>query len=280
MRKNIVVIFFGILVVLSLTSVSDKNELKKLPKGLRDRFSFVPAGLSHFETFSAATGSFYISKTEVSNAEYSIFLNDLLLTGKENDYKIAQIDSANWEGFGKYIQSYHSLPTYNNYPVVNISYEAATLYCEWLLRKYSNLKLKVRLPTREEWLKAAQGRFKYAKYSWGGFMVVNARGCELANFKNYSSHNIHFNDSLKTYQVIEVPSFRDNSSPAPVRSYHANDFYLFNMNGNAAEMVMEKGIAVGGSWLSTGYDIRNESIINYTKSSIAVGFRPVIILED
>ncbi|MEI8201577.1 MAG: hypothetical protein WCH34_01100 [Bacteroidota bacterium] len=50
---------------------------------------------------------------------------------------------------------------------------------------------------------------------------------------------------------------------------------IYNMCGNVAEMVAEKGIAVGGSWKDTGYDVRIESTINYSEPSPSIGFRPV-----
>ena len=48
------------------------------------------------------------------------------------------------------------------------------------------------------------------------------------------------------------------------------------MCGNVAEMISEKGIALGGSWKDTGYDVRIESTANYTEPSPTVGFRPMM----
>lgn len=45
------------------------------------------------------------------------------------------------------------------------------------------------------------------------------------------------------------------------------------MNGNAAEWVDEVGLAVGGSWYDTGYDVRNESLRQYNQPDPRVGFR-------
>jgi hypothetical protein len=59
----------------------------------------------------------------------------------------------------------------------------------------------------------------------------------------------------------------------PVTAYDPNGYGLYNMSGNVAEMVSEKGIARGGSWGSTGYDVRIASKIEFEELSCEVGFR-------
>ena len=52
---------------------------------------------------------------------------------------------------------YHWHPAYDNFPIVNITKEAMTLYCDWVTKKYNNIekrsfkKVKFRLPTEMEW---------------------------------------------------------------------------------------------------------------------------------
>jgi hypothetical protein len=52
------------------------------------------------------------------------------------------------------------------------------------------------------------------------------------------------------------------------------------MCGNAAEMINEKGIAVGGSWNDYGGDIHILSFTNYKGPAPTVGFRPVILVRE
>jgi len=59
-------------------------------------------------------------------------------------------------------------------------------------------------------------------------------------------------------------------------SYSANKFGLYNVCGNVAEMIVNEGIAVGGSWNSTGYDVRVMSVKKYFEPNPFVGFRPII----
>jgi formylglycine-generating enzyme required for sulfatase activity len=62
---------------------------------------------------------------------------------------------------------------------------------------------------------------------------------------------------------------------APVRSYWPNDYGIYNMNGNVAEMVADKDIVAGGSWNDTGYDVRNKSEKPYKGAARTIGFRVV-----
>jgi formylglycine-generating enzyme required for sulfatase activity len=62
---------------------------------------------------------------------------------------------------------------------------------------------------------------------------------------------------------------------APAESYSPNGYGLYNMNGNVAEMISDGDFAVGGSWNSPGYDIRNQSIKKFKGAHPTVGFRIV-----
>ena len=73
-----------------------------------------------------------------------------------------------------------------------------------------------------------------------------------------------------------MSSIGDNADVlAPSKSYWPNDFGIYNMNGNASEMISDGEFVVGGDWRSPGYDIRNESIKAYNGPSPEIGFRIV-----
>jgi len=51
------------------------------------------------------------------------------------------------------------------------------------------------------------------------------------------------------------------------------------MCGNVAEMVNGGELAVGGSFQSTGYDIRVQSTMPMEGYSAEIGFRPLLIMK-
>ena len=187
--------------------------------------------------------SLYASKYEVSNQLYGAFINSLKKNNKVDFLAIAKIDSLQWlskESYNKpYEYYYHLHPAFNDYPVVNITYEGAVLFCKWLTDEYNASpkrrfkKVICRLPSEKEWMTAPKGGSSSAKYSWeGNKYLINC---------NYRSAN---EDSVNYYTVS-------------VKTYQPNGFGLYNMCGNVAEMIQDKNIIKGGSWLDT---IENLSI--------------------
>ena len=61
------------------------------------------------------------------------------------------------------------------------------------------------------------------------------------------------------------------------KGHYPNEFGLYNVCGNVAEMVDERGIAYGGSFLDPGYDIRIDSETHYDAPSPKVGFRVIAV---
>ena len=84
----------------------------------------------------------YASKYEVSNKIYSDFILALKQKKEYEKLQIAQIDTLRWidkiSYNEPYVKYYHSHPAYFNYPVVNVSYDGAQLFCEWLTETYNN----------------------------------------------------------------------------------------------------------------------------------------------
>jgi formylglycine-generating enzyme required for sulfatase activity len=116
-----------------------------------------------------------------------------------------------------FIQSdYFTNATYSNYPVMNVSWEDAKAYCEWVER---------RLPTEAEWEMAARGEQGFV-YPWG-----NDFGDGPVNFcdKNCSfpSANLSFDDGFA--ETAPVGSFPNGTSP----------YGVLDMAGNVAEWVAD-----------------------------------------
>lgn len=270
---------------------SQNKSIFKLSKSISKQYAFIPMGSFKLDSTTVSCQAFYISKYEISNLQYREFLADLKRNNKIENLKTALIDSTKWRDdlmyFEPYVNLYHTHPAYNNYPVVNISQKAAELYCTWLSEKLNKenpeYNFTVRLPQRIEWLHAASSGFNLSEYSWGGPYLRNAKGILQCNFKNYGAEHIHYDRengiytiSKKPFNSSEINTISDNAfCTAPVNSYFPSSYGLYNMNGNVSEMTQE-GLACGGDWNCTGYDVRNESFYDFTESSPFVGFRPVI----
>jgi formylglycine-generating enzyme required for sulfatase activity len=179
-----------------------------------------------------------------------------------------------------YVEYYFRHPAYSGYPVVGLTYEQAVQYCKWRTervhvwmeiqsgkRSYEKIAepytgetiLEYRLPTRQEWEALAligpdqKLKEKYAEKNNSFF-----------NFKDLS------------------PSFSKNDSGDemdPVRSYLPNKLGLYNLFGNAAEMILEKGISKGGSWKDDQDYAGVWKDGSYSAPDSQTGFRCVCVMK-
>ncbi|MCB9227083.1 MAG: SUMF1/EgtB/PvdO family nonheme iron enzyme [Chitinophagales bacterium] len=208
----------------------------------------------------------FIDKYETSNADYNLFL-DYLKAKNEAQYLEASVKSSYWtemlnhgESFDAY---YNTHKAYNKYPVVNISFEAAEAYCQWLTEQYNNSderkynKVVFKLPSENEWTLAANGGNDKLEYPWGSHKISNNKGYYYCNFV------IKKDADIKTVT-------------APVHSYKKTVTGLYNISGNVAEMTNKNGTAIGGSWNDDSSKMKintSENISQYTHPMPTVGFR-------
>jgi gliding motility-associated lipoprotein GldK len=124
-----------------------------------------------------------------------------------------------------YMRNYFSNPTYNDYPVVGVTWEQANAFCAWRteyllkgLGKEARYVQRYRLPTEAEWEYAARGRDQN-EFPWENEDVKSGNGCFYANFKpdkgNYTKDG--------------------NLITSKAGIYSANTNGLFDMAGNVAE---------------------------------------------
>lgn len=276
----------GLMFTVCVSFIFEKSLSMK--KTLTKSFVYISSGTIHLNNDTLSVQAFYILDKEVTNSDYQEFLNDLKRNGEDEKLRIANIDTAKWnlisgsnEAFAKY---YHSHEAYKDYPVVNISHEGATLYCKWLGEKYDQKhgtkgRFIFRLMEKAEYIRACRGESD-ATYSWGTPYLHNAKGQPMCNFTRLSSEHIHRNTEKKNYEIkvdkIASSIFTGVYVLAPSKSYWPNLFKVYNLNGNAAEMISQKGIAMGGSWQEPGYDVRVESERSYDGPNPLTGFRVVI----
>jgi formylglycine-generating enzyme required for sulfatase activity len=136
--------------------------------------------------------SYWIGKYEVTFAQYDRYCNDIKKE-KPGD-----------EGWGR-----------ENRPVINVSWDDASAYCEWLSQQTG---LQFKLPTEAQWEKAARGNDQ-RKYPWGSRELDK----DLANF------------SVNVCKTTPVGSYPTGASP----------YGLLDMAGNVWEWC--------GDWYEAGY---------------------------
>ncbi len=279
---------FAIILCLGLMSFKFVPS-KKLTK--KTGLTFVPSGTFEYNEKAISVQAFFMYDHEITNAEYREFIqSEYLSKGDTAGARMARPDTSAWmknNYMQPFVEYYYRHPAYNNYPVVNVSKENAEKYCLWLSKKLREMYPEatindVRLPSKAEWVYAAKGGLKHSPYPWGGPYVRNAKGQFLANFAHISNANIT-RDTNGNFIVVS----KEDYTPGPLedininiltpsRSYAPNGYGLYNMSGNASEMVADEDIAMGGNWNSPGYDIQVTSEIAFKKANPQVGFRPVI----
>ncbi len=168
------------------------------------------------------------------------------------------------------VENYFSHPAYNDYPINNISRKGAEMYCEWLNEEFSKRNIgvtlnKFRIPTDKEWVFSASTCGKKLPFPWG----EDEKGCDSCYFANY--------------QPIKGNFIADGGfHTVKVNSYKPNDYGLYCMSGNVAEMVTyEDGTigAKGGSWTSLPGEIKINATDKYkgvSAPNVNIGFRPVM----
>ncbi len=186
----------------------------------------------------AETSDFYIDVYPVTNALYGMFIEDTR---------------------AKSFPDFWDNPDYNqpDQPVIGVSFEDARRFAAWLSAQLGVVK---RLPTEDEWEKAARGG-RDAIYPWGDESPADGARA------NYSGNG----------------RFKATS---PVGSFEAgrNAYGLFDMAGNVWQWTSTPSgpgasnkIAKGGSWMDGPADLRISvrRDVDPSKGYVDVGFRLV-----
>jgi formylglycine-generating enzyme required for sulfatase activity len=252
----------------------------------------LPAVLDFDKRFVKVDDNFYVDKYEVSVEDYQIFLNDK--KGKGEDCTLLMYDSTQWRRRFSWnspmMDFYFNSEAYRSYPVVCITYTAANEFCKWLTEKYHSnpnrkyKQVKFRLPTEQEFIKAAISNYDHTKifYPWGnnGLYEKGEKRCnffemrqEDLDFKQQEDLDLKYGYAIVKYHNIQNIITFFNFEIEPVTSYKPNPYGVFNIVGNVSEMIQEEHIAMGGDWMSTGYNVKITSKKQYENSDATVGFR-------
>ncbi len=136
-----------------------------------------------------------------------------------------------------------------NQPVVGVTWHDAAAFCRWLTKVTG---APYELPTENQWEVAARGGLVSQPYPWGD-AAPDAGGVFRANFHT------------------SLPGAAGFRFTAPVGSFPANGYGLFDMAGNVSEWCQDRYVPLrtggpfkpgvlrllkGGSWLSGPRDLR------------------------
>lgn len=221
----------------------------------------------------------FADETEVSNfswQEYELWTKSIY--GANSKEHLATLpDTLVWREKlacnEPYVKYYYRHPAYKDYPVVGISYEQAQAFCKWrtervktfltLKKDFKHQNIEYRLPTKVEWERLAE------------------TSIHILNNNGRNKKGIYLLNCPRIDTCLVKGSLYDNADvTAPVKSYYKNGFGLYNMLGNVAEMVEEKGISKGGGWRTQIENCRVGKDSEFSKPNAWTGLRCVCVVKN
>jgi len=152
-----------------------------------------------------SVGKFAMGMYEVTVGEYMKFVN---ATNSHTPEWLEKGSSYNIKtGSDNHYKKHGSALTNRNHPIVGVSWHDAVAYTKWLSNQTDNIYY---LPTEAEWEYAARAGTE-TKYWWGNDIGKNRANCDGCG------------------------SQWDNKQTAPVGSFSANKFGLYDTSGNVWE---------------------------------------------
>jgi formylglycine-generating enzyme required for sulfatase activity len=207
------------------SEVSSEQLVSDFPKYGRKPDYFGDESPQHLVEISSP---FQMSKTEITVAQFRQFVDE---TGYQSESEqdgtgAWGFDSVNKKCYGRDPKfswqntGYEQLP---NSPVVNVTWNDCTAYCQWLSKKWNRV---VRLPTEAEWEYACRAGSR--SYFGPGINIDNLS--QKARTLTPTDANIR--DAI---QDLTIDNSSDGYFPVAVGSFAPNAFGLHDMIGNVWE---------------------------------------------
>jgi formylglycine-generating enzyme required for sulfatase activity len=236
----------------------------------------------------------YMDETETANIHWQEFLYYIRRDSSEALYKRMLPDSNAFP-----IVNYFSEEFYRYYPVVGVTKQQVEAYLTWktevIEKNYENLSYRVvyRLPTEEEWERAASGGLETEKYPYGVESLnvkvkVNPKASKyLSAIIDSTVSETQVENDIRIFNKSKpemapffikqngMPYFLQFKTPFYVYNPLKNKYGLINMIGNVAEMINEEGIAKGGSYTNELSDSKIKDKTIFSVAAPNVGFRAI-----
>jgi len=271
-------------------------------------YTRVEEGKVKYAGRSLEVDAFVIRNYAITNREYKAFLADLVKSGRTNEYGIAAVRSEGWSDYRCHTlaEDYFSDKRYDDFPVVNISREAAQLYCSWLEKQLNDLAkaknpkartLKVRLPYDHEWIYAAKAGYAEIPDCAGYNTIYDPREGlvdraflrRIAQVKKMDKSSATPMDALfalNRYGMSEeevLNIFEQGLRFRPADTLYPSGIASISKAAHVSEMIRDlsgKPIVMGSCWKSK--EVYQQMLEGFSKRSGSphVGFRVVITGAD
>jgi formylglycine-generating enzyme required for sulfatase activity len=213
---------------------------------------FVKGGELKLKDSTIIVSDFAITKYEVTNKQYALFLNDQKIgaDGILKNIIIINVSSADLQLEFSH-NTWRSKKAKENFPMVMVNYYGANAYCNWVGGF---------LPTENQWMFAAKGGVKSNDYDFAGSNSYS----ELGWYKDNSEAHLHRIGLKKP-----------------------NELGIYDMSGNVWEWCLNDSLKSnsdfcvhkGGSWYATEQNGRIDAHYGNTPMhfSNSVGFRVLFL---
>ncbi|MCK5808709.1 formylglycine-generating enzyme family protein [bacterium] len=182
--------------------------------------------------------AFYIDKYEVTNRQYRSCVTEGVCIEPRSLSSI------------RYADYFYSVG-YDNFPVIWVSWNQATTYCQWAGK---------RLPTEAEWEKAARGA-TFKTYPWGEKAPEDNSANTVTNFSALFEDVVQVTEFQKGVSSYGVYNMAGNVSEWVSNWYDIDSYYtilpaeeLTDPQG-PPEGIDTKKVSKGGSWVSLASEV-------------------------